>query len=868
MYRLEHNEMVFVSAPTSAGKTVIAQYAIALSRQHKMRAIYTSPIKALSNQKYRDFTNQFGDVGILTGDVVLNRDASILVMTTEILRSMLYRGADLLRDVDAVIFDECHYIADDERGVVWEESIIMMPPHITMVFLSATIPNDLEIASWIARTKNKNVWVERHLQRPVPLVHSIYAAGQFRVLQEPNKSFNSNSFASLKKKFETDRARSKSKKPLYTNAFWRNLIQTFQKEDLLPCLMFSFSQKLCERLADILSNSNILLIDDKQSAHVQNFFNKAISRLKPIDKELPQVLQVQKLLLKGIGIHHGGMIPILKECVEILLAEGYVKILFCTSTFAMGINVPARSCAFTGLRKFNGKEFVYLTPTEYVQMSGRAGRRGLDNRGYAIIVASDELADQQFFQNTFNGKVEQIQSQFYFSINMVLSAIRTQGFDIKEFMKRTLSLNKIQTQIPKWKNEYEELTQKMKSTSKPECPLQAKNPESTIEMINSTDIEDIGDDPSLGFAMLISKLSNITKQLYNNIKTKLNNQLSDGQIILTNEFRTDICVLQKIADQFQVTAFNSGSKILQKNISLNNFIGFFENTVPNFSREIISEDFIDSLRIKPIKQFLNTNDFETMNLADEHTNLLSEIIHHPCFKCSSRQSHYQASEQRIQMISKVKDLKNKINAKDPLEGILASNIDYLKHAGYISNDIVLQLKGRISLEIKSMHEILGTELLTSGFFSDLTIPQIAALVSALTSVNVNAKTDEYELLPEFEDKINEMTEIAQEIGKELFAYNIVDSAEDFVDKSITTKAIELIYYWASGCDFYEIVGHAHGIPEGSIMRIILNTNDGLKGLASASKVFANLDLAKKFTDASEAIARDIVITPSLYFDGV
>ncbi|KAG5184772.1 P-loop containing nucleoside triphosphate hydrolase protein [Tribonema minus] len=177
--RLERRECVFVAAHTSAGKTVVAEYAIALAAAHMTRAIYTSPIKALSNQKYRDFKKRFGDdVGLITGDVSINPEASCLIMTTEILRSMLYRGADIVRDIEWVIFDEVHYINDTERGVVWEEVIIMLPEHAGMIFLSATTPNTIEFSDWIGRTKKKPVHVITTDYRPVPLQHFIYAGGE------------------------------------------------------------------------------------------------------------------------------------------------------------------------------------------------------------------------------------------------------------------------------------------------------------------------------------------------------------------------------------------------------------------------------------------------------------------------------------------------------------------------------------------------------------------------------------------------------------------------------------------------------------------------------------------------------------------
>ena len=202
---LEQKESVFVAAHTSAGKTVVAEYAIAMAMKHKTRAIYTSPIKALSNQKYREFHQKFKHVGIITGDVVKNSDASCLIVTTEILRNMLYKGSDMVRDIEWVIFDEVHYVNNDERGVVWEETFIMLPEHIGIIMLSATVPNSMEFADWVGRTKNRKIYVQQTFKRPVPLEHSIYLLGKFHVIKEKEGPFLEKEYQYLLKNIEKAR---------------------------------------------------------------------------------------------------------------------------------------------------------------------------------------------------------------------------------------------------------------------------------------------------------------------------------------------------------------------------------------------------------------------------------------------------------------------------------------------------------------------------------------------------------------------------------------------------------------------------------------------------------------------------------------
>jgi antiviral helicase SKI2 len=385
VYHLEQGDSVFVAAHTSAGKTVVAEYAIALAAKHMTKAIYTSPIKALSNQKFRDFRNVFDDVGILTGDVQINPEASCLIMTTEILRSMLYRGADLIRDVEFVIFDEVHYVNDLERGVVWEEVIIMLPDHVNLILLSATVPNTKEFANWVGRTKKKDIYVIATPKRPVPLEHYIWASKQMFKIVNAQKTFLMQGWKdandSLQKKKDTrpsvvpsnqrggpnarggqrggpaqrggppqrggrgggQRGHQKAVVPrsapgamrsaAQDKNIWVHLVQHLKKENLLPACIFVFSKKRCEENADALSNIDYCNQTEKSAIHM--IVEKSIARLKPEDRQLPQIRRIRELLSRGLAVHHGGLLPIVKEVVEILFAKTLVKVLFATETFAM-----------------------------------------------------------------------------------------------------------------------------------------------------------------------------------------------------------------------------------------------------------------------------------------------------------------------------------------------------------------------------------------------------------------------------------------------------------------------------------------------------------------------------------------------------
>ena len=512
VYHLENGDSVFVAAHTSAGKTVVAEYAIALASKHMTKAIYTSPIKALSNQKYRDFRHTFDDVGILTGDVQISPEASCLIMTTEILRSMLYRGADLIRDVEFVIFDEVHYVNDLERGVVWEEVIIMLPEHVTLILLSATVPNTHEFASWVGRTKKKNIFVISTAKRPVPLEHYLWAGKDKHKIVDSNKRFLEPGWKAADE-IMSGRDKLKAQKAAEAQAqsqgqrggpqgrgrgqaqgrgngrggpqrggpqqrgrgqpaqrgtgniartgrgggrttaaqdknIWVHLVQHLRKENLLPGCIFVFSKKRCEENADSLSNQDFCTASEKSLIHM--FIEKSLTRLKPEDRVLPQILRLREMLSRGIAVHHGGLLPIMKEIVEILFAKSLVRILFATETFAMGLNLPTRTVVFSGFRKHDGRSFRDLLPGEYTQMAGRAGRRGLDNVGYVIIVSSgrDEAPPAAALRKMIHGDPTKLRSQFRLTYNMILNLLRVEALKIEEMIKRSFSENATQALLP------------------------------------------------------------------------------------------------------------------------------------------------------------------------------------------------------------------------------------------------------------------------------------------------------------------------------------------------------------------------------------------------------------------------------------
>ena len=444
---IERDESVLVSAHTSAGKTVCAEYAIATALRAKQRVIYTSPIKALSNQKYRELTEEFGDVGLMTGDVTINVDASCLVMTTEILRSMLYRGSEVMREVKWVVFDEVHYMRDKERGVVWEEVIILLPHIVRYVMLSATVPNALEFALWIAELHSQPCHVVYTGYRPTPLQHFIFPSGGdgMHLVVDEQSTFRASNFtkaiAAIKPRTRPKEEGGKKgggkggkggKGGGPSDSF--KLVKMIVERGLDPLIVFAFGKKMCEALAQQMGA--LSLNSTEEGAMVAEIFKNAIDTLSDDDKLLPQVVGMLPLLQRGIAVHHSGLLPLLKELVEILFQENLVKLLFATETFAMGLNMPARTVIFAALSKFDGGAFRYLSSGEYIQMSGRAGRRGLDTRGLVIQIA-DERTDTAKVREMLTGQADTLTSRFHLSYNMLLNCVRVETADVETLISKS-----------------------------------------------------------------------------------------------------------------------------------------------------------------------------------------------------------------------------------------------------------------------------------------------------------------------------------------------------------------------------------------------------------------------------------------------
>jgi len=403
---IDQGHSVIVAAPTGCGKTLIAEYAIELCLRQGRRTVYTAPIKTLSNQKYRDFRARFGDaaVGIHTGDVTINPEAPILIMTTEIFRNMILEKTSRLDNVLFTVFDEIHYLDDPERGTVWEECIILAPRHIQFVCLSATVPNIHELSAWMEMVRDVRfvTIVEEH--RPVPLQHYLYSARHGTITLQGIRR--------LYRKNEHDRKRFLRMKPSS-----KKIVLSVLQMGREPILYFCFNRRACERNADMHAGHNLLDPQEQQAS--RELIDTLVAQYHLDEYERTGPLRM--MWEAGCAFHHAGMLPAAKEVVERLFTRGLIKLLFCTETFALGVNMPACTVIFDELEKFNGVEFKFLMTRNYNQMAGRAGRRGMDPVGYVYAQVVPEAADPKEIERIQTGRNEEIRSRFIASYSTILT---------------------------------------------------------------------------------------------------------------------------------------------------------------------------------------------------------------------------------------------------------------------------------------------------------------------------------------------------------------------------------------------------------------------------------------------------------------
>ena len=380
---LDADHDLLVSAPTGSGKTLVGEYAAHRALARGRRCFYTTPVKALSNQKYRQFRRRLGEgnVGLLTGDHSIDADAPVVVMTTEVLRNMIYSGSSALHDLDCVVMDEIHYLGDRSRGVVWEEIILSLDPAVRLVGLSATLSNADELGDWLADVRGEtDVVLSDH--RPVPLAHLLYTGGDLVPIRDAARRRE-------RARRGADDRDGERRAPLWARR--RDVVEKLDDEGLLPAIYFIFSRAGCDGAVAQLHRARLRLTTQEEARRIAAHVDEAVDGLPAQDLDALDFAQFRSALVDGIAAHHAGMLPLFRTVVEELFSAGLVKVVFATETLALGIHMPARSVVLEKTTKFDGEGHAMLTASEYSQITGRAGRRGIDVKGTAVVLDQPDL---------------------------------------------------------------------------------------------------------------------------------------------------------------------------------------------------------------------------------------------------------------------------------------------------------------------------------------------------------------------------------------------------------------------------------------------------------------------------------------------
>lgn len=438
---LESGKSVLVAAPTGAGKTIVGEFAAFLAMNSGKKCFYTTPIKALSNQKFQDLSAMFGDenVGLLTGDTSINSEAPIVIMTTEVLRNMIYSASSTLTDLRYVVMDEVHYLADRFRGAVWEEILIHLPESIQVAALSATVSNAEEFGDWLQTVRGEMKVIVSET-RPVPLYQHVLFGNRLLDLFSSNTKVNpeilrleKESLRSVRTKYGNNSGkknwRDSSQITPTIKALGRaEVIEKLDREGLLPAITFIFSRAQCDSAVKQCLAAGLRLTNTEERSQIREVIAEKTRTLPEDDLVVLGFHEWVDSLERGIASHHAGLLPAFKECVEELFQRGLIKAVFATETLALGINMPARTVVLEKLTKWNGESHVSVTPGEYTQLTGRAGRRGIDIEGNAVILWNKDI-DSASAAGLASTRTYPLKSSFKPTYNMTINLISQFGAD-------------------------------------------------------------------------------------------------------------------------------------------------------------------------------------------------------------------------------------------------------------------------------------------------------------------------------------------------------------------------------------------------------------------------------------------------------
>jgi ATP-dependent RNA helicase HelY len=734
---LEAGHGVLVAAPTGAGKTLVGEFAVHLALQRGEKCFYTTPIKALSNQKYNDFVVRHGpdNVGLLTGDNSINGEAAVVVMTTEVLRNMLYAGSSTLAGLSAVVMDEVHYLADRFRGAVWEEVILHLPSAVQLVSLSATVSNAEEFGEWLQEVRgNTTVIVEEH--RPVPLWQSVLVRHQLHDLfvddeqREVNPHLARMAVQEARVDFDRHRRPQRGGRRGRPVDLPRrpDVVERLDHDGLLPAIYFIFSRAGCDAAVRQCLRAGLRLAPPEARAEVRAVLEARTAGIPSEDLAVLGYGELLDGLERGIAAHHAGMLPVFKEAVEELFVGGLIQVVFATETLSLGINMPARSVVLESLVKWNGEAHVDLTPGEYTQLTGRAGRRGIDVEGHAVVLWAPGF-DPRYVAGLASARTYPLRSSFRPSYNMAVNLVGRlgrgaarelleQSFAQFQADRSTVGLSRqVRRNVEALEGYREAMTCHLGDFAKYAAlrrDLSAREAELARDRSAARRAAAASSFGQLRSGDVIRLPGGRRGTLAVVVQTTVGRDAEPGRAVVVTAERQ----LKRVgASDFNGPVECVGRVRVPRN---------FEPRLPQARRDLVS-----SLRASGLEAAAPTKQRSAAADDVEIARLRAAIRQHPCHGCDDRENHARWAE-RYDRLRRDTDLleRRMRNRTGTVARTFDAVCDVLTSLGYLDADAVTPEGARLA-RVYSESDLLVAETLRDGAWDELDPAELAAVVSAL-----------------------------------------------------------------------------------------------------------------------------------------
>ncbi|GAA2525482.1 DEAD/DEAH box helicase [Pilimelia columellifera] len=864
---LEGGSGVLVCAPTGAGKTVVGEFAVHLALRQGRKCFYTTPIKALSNQKYHDLVARHGadKVGLLTGDNAINGDAPVVVMTTEVLRNMLYAGSSTLTGLSYVVMDEVHYLADRLRGAVWEEVIIHLPESVTLVSLSATVSNAEEFAQWLVTVRGETeVVVSEH--RPVPLwQHMLVGRRMFDLFHDSDAARKHDVHPELLRhtremlrRVELTPARGRPGRPRRWLPQPRpDVIDRLEREELLPAIFFIFSRAGCDAAVQQCLTSGVRLTSPTERAEVRRIVERGAAAIPHEDLAALGYWDWLDALERGLAAHHAGMLPAFKEIVEELFVKGLVKAVFATETLALGINMPARCVVLERLVKFNGEAHVELTPGEYTQLTGRAGRRGIDIEGHAVVLWGPEV-DPRHVAGLASTRTYPLRSSFRPSYNMAVNLVASVGaFRARELLESSFAQFQADRSVVGIARQVQRNTDTMDAY---ESELRCHHGDFAEYFALRVAIADRERELARDSAQLrrVAAVQSLTKlragdviQVPSGRRAGLAIVLDPGAVAF-GEPRPLVLTEDRWAGRLSVADFPTPVQALDRVRVPRHF---------NHRAPAARRDLAAMLRAVDAPRRTGRRGGRSRPTGeDEQILALRALMRaHPCHACADREEHARWAERRHRLMRDTEALRSKVATR---ANSLARTFDQvcglLSDRGYLSADGEVTDAGRMLSRIWTEADLLAAECLRAGVWDGLSPAELAAAVSVLV----------YEARREGDDRVSlPRGPVADAIDETLRRWGGLESAEAARGLDLTREPdlgfVWPMYRWARGEALAPVLAsHGDGeMPAGDFVRWARQVMDLLGQLAEAAGASSALRATAR--EAMTAVKRGVLAYTSM-----